>query len=185
MSTLDNSIAIGVVPLSLRRASANRGLARAAVAHLGPAGELILIDDLPLFSQDHEVADGEPALAEGRRWRESVRGCDALLFCTPEYDAYPPAMAINALNWLSREPEPPLKGKPVAIAGAAAGFRGSRRSQAHLRLILDTIGARTIEQHFYVQIADRFDSEGNLTDPEALEQFGSFLDSVVADLEAR
>lgn len=185
MSAADNAIRIGVVPLSLRRASANRGLARAAGEHLGAAGELILIDDLPLFSQDHEIKGGEPTLAEGRRWREAVRGCDALLLCTPEYDAYPPAMTINALNWLSREPDPPLKGKPVAIAGAAAGFRGSRRSQAHLRLILDTVGARTIEQHFYLRIANRFDSEGNLTDTEALGRFASFLDAVVGDLSAR
>lgn len=176
---------IGVVPLSLRRASANRGLARSAVDHLGQQAELILIDDLPLFSQDHEVEGAEPSLDSGRTWRQAVREVDSLLLCTPEYDAYPPAMTINALNWLSREPDPPLKGKPVAIAGAAAGFRGSRRSQAHVRLILDTMGARTVEQHFYVQIGDRFDSDGNLVDPDVKAEFDAFLDSVASEVAGR
>jgi len=172
---------LAVVPCSLRAASANRGLARAA-AGLIDSAELLLIDDLPLFSEDHETPGGEPAERAGSSFRAAVRAVDALLVCTPEYDGYPPAMTLNALNWLSREPDPPLKGKPVAIAGAAAGFRGSRRSQAHVRQILETIGARTVERHFYVQIADRFDAAGNLVDTATQDEFASFLDSVVADV---
>ena len=183
----DRPIRIAVVPCSLRRASANRGLARVAVDILTTDGrfeaDLVLIDDLPLFSQDHEVEGAEPSLGAGRAFRAAVRASDALLICTPEYDAYPPAMTVNALNWLSRVPDPPLKDKPVAVAGAAAGFRGSRRSQSHVRQILDTMGARTIERHFYIQIRDRFDKEtGDLTDTEQLERFGAFLAAVEEDL---
>lgn len=175
---------LAVIPCSLRRASANRGLARAAVAAAPDIAKLLLIDDLPLFSEDHELEGGEPTLEEAARLRASVRGADAVLLCTPEYDAYPPAMTINLLNWLSREPDPPLKGKQVAVAGAAAGFRGSRRSQAHVRQILETMGARTIERHFYVQIGDRFDANGNLVDPATLAEFGSFVKTVIDDLNA-
>lgn len=175
---------LGVIPCSLRAASANRGLARAAV-RLAPAdSNLLLIDDLPLFSEDHETDGGEPTLDAGRDLRAAIRDFDALLLCTPEYDGYPPAMTINALNWLSREPDPPLKGRPVAIAGAAAGFRGSRRSQAHVRQILETMGAKTIERHFYVQIEDRFDADGNLVDQATTDEFGRFLADVVSDAAA-
>lgn len=167
---------IGVVACSLRKASANRGLARHAAEQLGDLATLIDIDSLPLFSEDHEVAGAEPEQPAGAAWRAAVREVDCLLICTPEYDSYPPAMTLNALNWLSREPEPPLKGKLVAVCGAAAGFRGSRRSQAHVREVLDRMGAKTVEAHFQVQIGDRFDpSSGDLTDPATIERFGAFL----------
>lgn len=172
---------IGVVACSLREASANRGLARKAVAQLGDNGHLINIDSLPLFSQDHEIADAEPTQPEGAAWRAAVREVDCLLICTPEYDSYPPAMTLNALNWLSREPDPPLKGKLVAVCGAAAGFRGARRSQAHVREVLDRMGARTVEAHFQLQIGDNFDpSNGDLVDPATIERFGAFLNEVKA-----
>ena len=170
---------IGVVACSLRNASANRGLARNAVIQLGDSARLIDIDSLPLFSEDHELPGAEPAQAEGAGWRAAVRSVDCLLICTPEYDSYPPAMTLNALNWLSREPSPPLKGKPVAVCGAAAGFRGSRRSQAHVREVLDRMGAQTIEAHFQIQIANHFDpSTGDLTSQAAIEEFGRFLSAV-------
>ena len=173
-----------VVPCSLRAASANRGLARAAAEHLGERAELYLIDDLPLFSEDHEQDGAEPTEPHGRALREAVRAAGSMLICTPEYDAYPPAMAINLLNWLSREPDAPLKGKPVAIAGAAAGFRGARRGQAHLRMQLETIGTRLIEEHFYLQIADRFDTAGDLVDADASRRFVEFLDAAFPAADA-
>lgn len=179
-----SELELAVIPCSLRAASANRGLARAAV-ELAPAdARLLLIDGLPLFSQDHEVDGDEPALEAGRSFREAIRSVDAVLICTPEYDGYPPAMTLNALNWLSREPDPPLSGKPVAVAGAAGGFRGSRRSQAHVRQVLETMGARTIEQHFYVQIGERFDQAGELVDRSTVERFREFLKAVVDDASA-
>jgi chromate reductase len=175
---------IGVVACSLRKASANRGLARNAVAQLGGHGSLFDIDALPLFSEDHEVVDAEPAPQQAAAWRAEVRSVDCLLICTPEYDSYPPAMTLNALNWLSRAPDPPLKDKLVAVCGAAAGFRGARRSQAHVREILDRMGARTVEAHFQIQIGDRFDSStGDLTNPDAIRDFGNFLASVKSAVE--
>lgn len=176
---------IGVVACSLRKASANRGLARNAVAQLGGAAVLIDIDNLPLFSEDHEASGAEPTHSEGAAWRAEVREIDCLVICTPEYDSYPPAMTLNALNWLSREPEPPLKGKLVAVCGAAAGFRGSRRSQAHVREVLDRMGAKTVEAHFQVQIGDRFDpTTGDLTDEATADDFKRFLTAVQAAVGA-
>jgi chromate reductase len=181
---MTSPVKIGVVACSLRTASANRGLARDAVAQLGGHGSLFDIDALPLFSEDHEVADAEPSQPQGAAWRAEVRNVDCLLICTPEYDSYPPAMTLNALNWLSRAPEPPLKDKLVAVCGAAAGFRGARRSQAHVREILDRMGARTVEVHFQVQIGDRFDPvTGDLTDPTTIDDFGSFLAAVKSAVE--
>jgi len=176
---MTSSLKIGVVACSLRKASANRGLARNAVAQLGEDATILTIDQLPLFSEDHEVAGSEPTQTEGSAWRAAVRNVECLLICTPEYDSYPPAMTLNALNWLSRAPEPPLKDKLVAVCGAAAGFRGARRSQAHVREILDRMGARTVEVHFQVQIGDRFDPvTGDLTDQTTIDEFGSFLEAV-------
>ena len=172
---------IGVVACSLRKASANRGLARNAATQLGDLAQVIDIDSLPLFSEDHEADGAEPKHAEGAAWRAAVRDVDCLLICTPEYDSYPPAMTLNALNWLSRQPDPPLKEKLVAVCGAAAGFRGARRAQAHVREVLDRMGAKTVEAHFQVQIGDRFDAAtGDLVDQTTIEKFGAFLGEVEA-----
>jgi chromate reductase len=170
---------IGVTACSLRAASANRGLARKAIELLGDSAVAIEIDDLPLFNEDHELAAAEPSQPQARAWREAVRTVDCLLICTPEYDSYPPAMTVNALNWLSREPDPSVRGRHVAVCGAAAGFRGSRRAQAHVREILDRMGARLVEEHFQVQIGGRFDElTGDLIDEETTERFSRFLEAV-------
>jgi len=176
---MTSSTHIGIIACSLRSASANRGLARHAAAQLGDQAELINIDSLPLFSEDHELEGAEPTQADAAAYRAAVRDLGCLLICTPEYDSYPPAMTLNALNWLSREPERPLKGKWVAVCGAAAGPRGARRAQGHVREVLDRMGARTVEEHFQTQIGDRFDPQsGDLVDRETIARFGQFLDAV-------
>src|SRR5207247_1011012 len=70
---------------SLRRASYNRGLIRAA-QQLVPDGVEIRTFDLlpiPLYNADVEAA-GDPAAV--RELKESIRAADALLIATPEYN---------------------------------------------------------------------------------------------------
>ena len=66
---------------SLRRASYNRGLIRAA-SELAPAGTLVDVfdlDDLPLYNQDVEDA-GEPASVVA--FKQAIAQADALLVAT-------------------------------------------------------------------------------------------------------
>ena len=73
-----------------------------------------------------------PGRAElGRRIAEA----DGVLIATPEYNYSVPGVLKNAIDWVSRLPDQPFNGKPVAIMGAAAGRLGTARAQYHLRQI--------------------------------------------------
>jgi NAD(P)H-dependent FMN reductase len=86
---------------SLRRASYNRGLIRAA-AELAPPGivvEVFDLGDMPLYNQDVEDA-GEPAAVVA--FKQAIERSDAMLVATPEYNHGIPGVLKNALDWASR-----------------------------------------------------------------------------------
>lgn len=65
-----------------------------------------------------------------------IRGADAVLIATPEYNFSVPGMLKNALDWMSRAEDQPFRRKPVAILSAATGPLGGARVQYELRKIL-------------------------------------------------
>ena len=156
---------------SLRRASFNRGLIRAA-AEIAPAGMRIVVHDLssiPLFNSDLE-AEGDPEpVADLKR---AIAGADALLIATPEYNRCVPGVLKNAVDWASRPSRRSvLTNKPVAIMGASTGGGGTARAQAHLRDGLGyTHGLVLPEPEVLVPFADeRFDDNGDLRDDATRE----------------
>ena len=164
---------------SLRRASFNRGLIRAAV-ELAPAGLAVTgydLGDIPMYNGDVEsLGDPEP-VAEFKR---AIAGADALLIATPEYNHCVPGMLKNAIDWASRPARASvLTGKPVAIMGASPGRGGTARAQAQLRDGLAyTNGFVLPLPEVLVSLAtDKFDADGDLID-EATE--GEIRDLLVA-----
>lgn len=153
---------------SLRRASFNRGLIRAA-AELAPAGIVIQIldlADLPLYNQDVEDA-GEPASVVAMK--AAVRRADAMLVATPEYNHGVPGVLKNAVDWASRpRVTSPLKDKPIAVMGASPGRGATARAQTQLRDAFVFTGACVMPQPELLvgEAASRFDDDGNLTDPD-------------------
>jgi chromate reductase, NAD(P)H dehydrogenase (quinone) len=163
---------------SLRAASYNRGLMRAAAASLpeGATLEVVEIGALPLMNQDLETP-GWPA--EVVAFRHALWGADAMLFASPEYNAGIPAPLKNAVDWGSRfegggrrsAPEgetrrTPLQEVPAAIMGATPGSLGTARAQQHLRTVLLACGMRLMPApDCYVgNAAQRFDANSDLTD---------------------
>lgn len=167
---------------SLRKASYNTAALRAA-RELAPDGmtiELAEIGDLPHYDADvHEA--GLPGPVE--RLRAQVRGADAVLFVTPEYNYSVPGVLKNAIDWASRGPDQPFDGKPVAIMGVTGSLLGTARAQYHLRQMLVWLNAFPVNKPevFIGQAASKFDAGGRLTDEatrgfvrqllEALEQW--------------
>lgn len=166
---------LAVVPGSLRAQSFNRSLASTVLSL--PDTRLVLPDGLPLFSQDFERKDEEPDCPPAQEFRSALRGAQAVLLCTPEYDGYPSGVMVNALNWCSRPPEWPLFEKPVGVISASPSARSGRRAQHHIREILSNMGARLFEPMLCVDARSGFDDEGQLTDPE-------IRDRVLASAEA-
>src|SRR3989454_12781302 len=117
---------------SLRKGSFNAAVLRAAV-EMAPADMRLETFDLrgiPLYDGDVE-AQGLPAAV--KRFRERIAAADALLIVTPEYNYSMAGVLKNAIDWASRPPDQPFRGKPAAIMGAAAGMAGSARAQYDLR----------------------------------------------------
>ena len=153
---------------SLRQGSYNSALLRAA-GHLLPEGLTLDTADLsgiPLYNDDVR-AQGYPDAVQ--HFREQISAADALLIATPEYNFSIPGVLKNAIDWASR-PDPnkqvPLKGKPVAIMGAATGLFGTVRAQHHLRQILVYTDNPVVNtpQVLVMTAKDKFDANLHLTD---------------------
>jgi chromate reductase len=93
----------------------------------------------------------------------------------------------NAIDWVSRPlASNPLRNKPVAVIGASTGAFGAVWSQAELRKVLSSTGARVLENEVAVGHAQtRFDDDGRLADAELREQLGEVLEALAAEVAAR
>jgi chromate reductase, NAD(P)H dehydrogenase (quinone) len=172
---------------SLRRDSYNTKLLRAAGELLPPFVELQVWDELkaaPPFDEDDELGPEPTAVAS---LRAAVRQADAVLFATPEYNASIPGQLKNAVDWLSRPvATTPLRNKPALVVGASTGAFGAVWSQAELRKVLATAGARVVEADVAVGHAPtKFDEEGRLVDEELREQLAEALEVLRAEMPAR
>jgi chromate reductase, NAD(P)H dehydrogenase (quinone) len=167
---------------SLRAGSYNTNLLRAAAEAAPEGAELVVwegLREIPPYDADLDL---EPAPEPVRRLREAIADADALLFATPEYNASVPGQLKNAVDWASRPfPESALRGKPVAVVGAATGSFGGVWAQADLRKILSTAGARVLEAAVAVpKAAQAFDEQGRLLSRETR----TGLHGLVAELMA-
>ena len=167
---------------SLRRASYNRGVVRAA-AELAPTGivvEVAHLDDIPLYNQDVEDA-GEPASVVA--WKAAIARADALLVATPEYNHGIPGVLKNAIDWASRpRVTSPLRDKPVAVMGATPGRGSTARAQAQLRDAFVFTGAcvMPLPELLVGQAGSHFDGDGNVTDPELRRSIVELVEALAA-----
>ncbi len=150
---------------SLRAGSYNTAALRAAQedAPNGVSIEIASIAGIPLYDSDIQ-AQGFPPEVTGLG--ELIRGADAVLFASPEYNYSMSGVLKNAIDWLSRLPEQPFAGKPVGMIGASMGLLGAVRAQYHLRQTLVFLDALPVNKPevFIAQAHQRFDAEGRLTD---------------------
>jgi chromate reductase len=172
---------------SLRRSSYNTRLLLAAAGLLPEEAELELFDGLkavPPYDQDDDV---DPAPAAVAYLRETIAGVDAVLFATPEYNSSVPGVLKNALDWASRPlMTNVLRFKPVAVCGASTGAFGAVWSQAELRKVLSSMGARVVETEVPVGHAPtRFDDAGRLIDEDVRVQLAGLIDLLVAAVAER
>src|SRR5438552_12376 len=100
---------------SLRRASFNRGLLRAAVDLTPPDARIDVFDlvSMPPYNADVEAA-GLPEVA--RVWKELIESADALLIANPEYNYSMSGVLKNAIDWACpRAALSPLRHKPIGL----------------------------------------------------------------------
>ena len=180
----DNQLRVLAISGSLRRASFNTGLLRAAqeVAPDGMEMSIFDIKDLPFYDGDVE-AEGDPAPVQALK--SAIRDSDGVLFATPEYNWGTSGALKNAIDWASRDREEgSLMGKPGTVIGAG-GRSGTARAQMQLLETLGETGTIVMVKPGVMVAAfapQTFDSEGNLIDPEIrgvlrrhLEEFSKWI----------
>jgi len=163
---------------SLRRASFNAGLLRAAAALKleGATIEVGSIRDVPLYDGDLEQASGLPPSV--KTLQAQLQAADGVLLVTPEYNNGVPGVFKNAIDWMSRGPGLAMwVGKPVAVVGASPGGFGTIMAQNHWLPVL-----RTLKADFWAggrlmvsRAGDLFDADGNLTDPATRDRLAEYL----------
>jgi chromate reductase, NAD(P)H dehydrogenase (quinone) len=161
---------------SLRKGSLNSAALRAA-GELLPEGmslELADLSDVPIYNDDVRIV-GFPASVE--RLRAQVLAADALLFATPEYNYSIPGMLKNAIDWVSRPPDQPFNGKPVAIMGVTPSLWGTTRAQYHLRQCCVFLNMFPLNKPevLVAQAASKFDATGALTDTMTRDMIAQML----------
>ncbi len=164
---------------SLRRASFNAGLLRAAaeVVSDGVKLEIGAIHEVPPYNGDLEKASGLPPAVEVLQ--AQLQAADGVLLVTPEYNNGIPGVFKNVIDWMSRGPGLQMwAGKPVALIGASPGGFGTIMAQNHWLPVL-----RTLKADFWAEgrlmvsrAGDLFDEDGNLTDTDSRERLAAFMD---------
>ena len=176
------SIRVAGIPGSLRGASYNQGLLRAAV-ELAPAGmEIALysrLGDIPPYNDDIFQQGAPEPVADLKAF---IGGADAMLIATPEYNYGVPGVLKNAIDWVSRPAgKSVLNRKPAAIMGCSPGLGGTIRAQHALRQSFVFT-----ETHVMLQpeiklpsVAALFDASGRLVDENTRQHIKKFLDAFV------
>ncbi|WP_343598905.1 NAD(P)H-dependent oxidoreductase [Mycobacterium sp.] len=135
---------------SLRAASVNRQIAELA-AQTAPDGVNVTVfeglGELPFYNEDLDSADNPADVpAAVTALRDAAAGADAALVVTPEYNGSIPGVLKNAIDWLSRPfGNGALKGKPLAVIGAAAGRYGGVWAHDETRKSFGIAGPRVVE----------------------------------------
>ena len=171
---------------SLRKGSYNR-IVMNQLPRLARAGMTIKeapsFSEFPHYNADIQNTSGFPAAVN--TLADAIRSADGVIFCTPEYNFSLPGALKNAIDWVSRLPNQPFAGKPVAIQSASPGPLGGGRVQYDLRRMMVFLDALALNKPeiFIGGCAAKFDDKtGELKDEatgkfisQQLEAFAKFI----------
>ena len=182
MSSVANVV---VLVGSLRKESLNRKLTNALIAlNAAPLKfEIAEIGNLPLYNQDLDGDNPPPAWVALRR---QVKGADAVLFVTPEYNRSVPGCLKNALDVASRPyGSNNFDGKPGAVISVSPGAVGAFGANHHLRQSLVFLNVPTMQQpEAYIGgAATLFDAEGKFANDSTRDFMKKFAQSFATWIE--
>jgi chromate reductase len=172
---------VGVIVGSLRKGAYTRMLARALPELTPPSLQLVEIGigDLPLYNYDLETDQPPPAWTA---FRTAVKGTDALLFVTPEFNRSMPGALKNAMDVGSRPwGDSAWAGKPAGVISMSPGALGAMASNHHLRQVLMAvnIAAMPYPEAYIPAAGALFDDSGRLTSAETRQFLQGFMEALV------
>jgi len=125
--------------------------------------------EFPLYNADMQDSTGFPAAVQ--RLAEAIRAADGVIFNSPEYNFSIPGGLKNAIDWVSRVPNQPFAGKPVALQSATGGALGGGRMQYDLRRAMMFLDAVTLNKPeiFIGNCSQKIDARtGQITDQQTV-----------------
>jgi chromate reductase len=132
---------------SLRKGSYNAMVQR-ALPSLAPEGMTIKpapsFAEFPLYNADVQDSTGFPVPVN--ILAEAIRAADGVIIVSPEYNFSIPGGLKNAIDWVSRLPNQPFAGKPIALQSASPGPLGGGRVQYDLRRAMVFLDAFTLNK---------------------------------------
>src|SRR5437764_14593773 len=153
---------------SLRKGSYNAMVQR-LLPSLAPEGMKLTpapsFAEMPLYNAHIQNSTGFPAPVN--TLADAIRAADGVIFCTPEYNFGIPGGLKNAIDWVSRLPNQPFAGKPVALQSASPGPLGGGRVQYDMRRAMAFLDAFTLNKPeiFIGNCPSKFDEKtGELKD---------------------
>ena len=136
--------------------------------------QIVEIRQLPLYNQDLDESPPQAWVA----FRDQVRGADAVLFVTPEYNRSVPGVLKNAIDVGSRPYGKSVwNGKPGAVMSVAPGALGGFGANHHLRQSMVFLNVPMMQQpEAYVGgAANLFDDAGAVTNESTRKFFENFI----------
>lgn len=146
-----------------------------AAARAHGAFDVDLVDlaqlDLPFLDEPKHPAMQQYQHDHTKRWSAIVKEADAFVFVTPEYDYFPPAALVNALQCLAVEWRYKVAGT-VSYGGISGGLRSSQ----DLRQLAGNLQMMALPQVVPVPFFSEFIGEdGKFTPNEKMAEGASMM----------
>jgi chromate reductase, NAD(P)H dehydrogenase (quinone) len=118
--------------------------------------------------------------AKVKEFKSKIRGADAILIATPEYNRSVPGVLKNAIDFASRPlGDNPFNDKPIAIMSASIGMLGGVNAQYDLRKITRYLNVHPVNIPEVIVTQNKFDSNGRLTDENTGRLLKQLLENLV------
>ncbi|AYD01890.1 NAD(P)H-dependent oxidoreductase [Neorhizobium sp. NCHU2750] len=160
------SLKLNVIIGSTRPGRAGPSIGKWVAEHAKKHGkfdvELVDLADfnLPLLDEPNHPRMQKYEHEHTKRWAESVASADAYIFVTPEYDYFPSAAVINALQTLAVE----WSFKAAGIVSYAYVSGGLRAAQ-ELRLLMSNLNMMPIPATVPIPFFPNFIDENKVFNP--------------------
>jgi NAD(P)H-dependent FMN reductase len=173
---------------SLRKASYNTALLKAAAEIARGEIEIASIAEIPLYNGDIEDK-GMPAVVTALQDR--LEKADGILIVSPEYNHGVPGVLKNAIDWLSRPSAKVAKvfaNKPLAAMGATPGGFGTLNAQTAWLTTWRTLKVRVWNESVPLMVPKAntvFDANGGISDDKLRENLRKHIEGFIGFVKAQ
>jgi chromate reductase len=172
---------------SLRKASYNTALLKAAAEFAKGEIEIASIADIPLYNGDIEDK-GMPAAVTALQ--DQLEHADGILIVSPEYNHGVPGVLKNAIDWLSRGEKAPrvFANKPLAAMGATPGGFGTLNAQTAWLTTWRTLRVRVWNESVPLMVPRAntvFDANGLISDDKLRENLKKHIEGFIGFVKAQ